>query len=142
MNKITDPLQFQSIMDPTVEYSPVWATRLDEVYAEKEKDRVSVISGAAMTKIIEWRPEKRVISVKASEPSLLRITTFNFPGWEAEIDGKKTEIHIEKDSGAMLISVPEGEHVLKLKFEDTSVRYYSKVIWVISILLLIFFIFL
>lgn len=141
MNKIADPIQFQLIMDPVIEYIPVWATSLEEILAEKERDRVSVISGAAMSQIIEWRSEKRAISVKASEPSLLRIATFYFPGWEAEIDGKKTEIHIEKDTGAMLIDIPKGEHLLKLKFEDTPVRHYSKIIWVLSILLLIIFVF-
>lgn len=138
MNKIADPLQFQSIMDPVIEYAPIWATRLDEVLAEKEMDRVSIISGKAMSQIIEWKPEERTISLKASEPSLLRISTFYFPGWEAKIDGKQTEIDIETNSGAMLINIPKGSHILELRFADTPIRRYSVIVSALSLLIIVF----
>lgn len=45
MNKIVDPLQFQLIMDPIREYTPIWATISDDVLSEKNVDKVSIISG-------------------------------------------------------------------------------------------------
>ncbi len=141
MNKIADPVQFQLIMDHVFEYIPVWAASPEEVLAEKERDSVHAVSGDAMSQIIEtikWGPEKRAISVKAFEPSILRIKTFYFPGWEAKIDGKKTEIYIEEPSGAMLINIPQGSHVLELRFVDTPLRIYSKIITGFSVGMVIF----
>ena len=37
-------------------------------------------------------------------------------------------------TGAILIEIPEGEHILELKFTDTPVRYYGKLISLISLL--------
>jgi hypothetical protein len=114
-----------------IEYNPIWATNIQKIMSEKKNGKVSVVSGKAVTKINEWKSENRVISIEASEPSILRISTFYFPGWEGYTDGKRTQINIEKESGAMLIDVPQGKHKLVLKFEDTPIRYYAKIISII-----------
>ena len=80
-----------------------------------------------------WESAERVIAIKASSPIILRIRTFNFPGWKAYVDGVQTEIKTEEDVGAMLIDIPRGNHELVLRFEDTPVRYYSKLLSLVSL---------
>jgi uncharacterized membrane protein YfhO len=62
---------------------------------------------------------------------------FYYPGWKAIIDERNTHILIEKISGAMLIKVPEGDHILTLKFEDTTLRHFSKVISLVSCFIMV-----
>jgi uncharacterized membrane protein len=104
--------------------------KIDKDIASKEK--AFVIKGKGKTKITKWSSAERVIELVADQPITVRIRTFNFPGWKAYIDGGETEIKTEKDVGAMLIDIPEGEHRMVLKFEDTPVRYYSKLISLLS----------
>jgi uncharacterized membrane protein YfhO len=67
----------------------------------------------------------------------LRIRTFYFPGWKAYTDDVATDIAIEKHAGVMLISAPKGTHTLLIRFEDTAVRYYAKIISLVSLLVVL-----
>lgn len=77
-----------------------------------------------------------MLSVNGETSLSLRFSTFFYPGWEAGIDGKQCSIMIEKDTGSIVIEVPEGRHKIELSFRDTPVRYYGKVISVISLILI------
>ena len=48
-------------------------------------------------------------------PLDLKIRTFNFPSWEAEINGKSHKIKTEQGTGTVLIYISKSEHVLRLK---------------------------
>lgn len=111
---------------------------MQKILSEEKSERVSVLSGIAQFDVNEWKSEKRVISIKASTPALLRVSTFYYPGWKAAIDGKNTKIMIEKNTGVMLLDIPKGEHTLELRFKDTPLRYYSKVISFISCFIIAF----
>jgi uncharacterized membrane protein YfhO len=89
------------------------------------------------SEILAWKSVTRAIKTDTKKDSLLRIRTFYFPGWKAYIDGIQTEIRKENDSGAMLVTVPGGMHTLELKFRDTPVRYYSKIITIFSLLFIV-----
>jgi len=52
----------------------------------------------------------------------------------------QTEIKTEKSIGAMIIDIPEGKHKLELRFEDTPIRYYSKIVSLVSFFVLLCFI--
>jgi len=132
ISKFLHPEQIKNLMDPPMEYAPIWAGNIKKIMSEAKNEKVSVISGTALTDIVEWKSEKRVININASTSSLIRIATFYYPGWEAYIDNMRTEIKTEKGVGAMLIDIPEGRHIVVLKFEDTPLRYYAKIISLIS----------
>jgi hypothetical protein len=89
--------------------------------------------------ILKWNSAERVIAVTADEPLTIRILTFNFPGWTAFIDSLQTDSITESGSGALLISIPEGAHPIDLRFKDTSIRYYAKLMTLFSAFLLILF---
>jgi hypothetical protein len=141
IDKTMLPAQVQKIVD-IVEYTPIWVKDMKKIMSEPTNNKVSVITGSPAIAIREWNSEKRVIDIKANTPVLLRISTFYYPGWKAEIDSIAVPILTEKESGAMLINIPTGEHMLLLTFSDTPIRYYSKFVSLISIIVLSFLLFL
>jgi uncharacterized membrane protein len=98
------------------------------------REETVIIRGAGKADVIKWGPCERVVEIAADQPVTVRLKIFNFPGWKAFIDGMQTEIKTEKDVGAMIIDIPEGKHKLELRFEDTPIRYYSKIVSLVSFL--------
>jgi hypothetical protein len=136
IGKIIKPEEIRNFIVP-IEYAPIWAKDVEKIAKSTDHEKISVISGTALFDVAEWKAEKRVINVRSASDALLRIATFYYPGWEAIIDGSTTQIKIEQESGAMLIAVPEGLHTLELRFEDTPLRYYAKLISIIFLLCII-----
>jgi hypothetical protein len=108
------------------EYRPVWLNDPKAMLPAAEK--IKIVKGEGAVDIIDWKSNQRVLSTKGNTPLTLKFSTFYYPGWEAEIDGLKSHILIEKDSGAMLVNIPAGLHVIELKFIDTPLRFYAKLI--------------
>lgn len=144
-NHILDKQLFNRILFPEShgydtslprEYTPVWAINLEKTLKESAPKRVATISGDAVTRIELWNPEKRTIRVEAYSSSLLRIATFYYPGWQAKIDGVATHVLTEKMSGAMLLKVMPGKHLITLEFNDTPLRKVSKLVSLISLFIL------
>jgi uncharacterized membrane protein len=121
----------------TAEYLPIWVDieKIDK--KEDFKERAVVIKGEGKANVVTWSSAERVIELVADQPITVRIRTFNFPGWKAYVDGKQTEIRTEEGAGAMLIDIPKGKYTLVLKFEDTPLRYYSKLISLFSFAIMI-----
>jgi hypothetical protein len=106
--------------------------------SDNGKERVTIIKGRGKSEIVAWKSADRVIEVQVEEPVTLRIRTFNFPGWKAYVNGTQTQIKTEEGTGAILIDIPKGMHILSLKFEDTPIMYYSKIISLVSLLVMVF----
>src|SRR3990170_6447198 len=92
------------------------------------KEKVVVTKGEGDCKVVKWESANRIVEITVNQATILRIRTFNFQGWTAYIDGVKTEIKTENDTGAILIDIPPGRHTMMLKFVDTPIVYYSKLI--------------
>jgi uncharacterized membrane protein YfhO len=118
------------------EYRPVWLTDPGRILLPAEK--VIIVKGAGSISIIDWKSNRRVLSTTGNTPLTIKFSTFFYPGWTARIDGLNSKIAVDKDSGAMLIDIPKGKHAVTLKFQDTPIRYYSKIISLLSFVILIF----
>jgi uncharacterized membrane protein len=140
---VNDFLAYENIskLYESYEYTPRWVTDIKEILSEERIEHVSVISGEAEIHVAEWNAEKRVITIKAPEKAVLRIATFYYPGWKAEINGNSIPIRIEKDTGAMLVDIPEGNYTLELSFRDTPLRYYAKLISIVFFFFMILVLF-
>jgi len=114
---------------------------IEKVNSNYSKERISIIKGKGKVEVVAWQSAERVMGIKTTEPITLRIRTFNFPGWKAYIDNTTTEIITEKDVGAIIINIPKGKHTVVMRFEDTSIRYYSKIISLISFSCVVFSLF-
>ncbi len=104
---------------------------------EHEQNYVDIIKGRGKLDIIRWNSSNRIFHAVAEEDIILKIKTFNFPGWTANINGSQIEIKTEEKTGSMVIAIPEGQHVLELNFTDTPVRHYGKIISFFSFIILL-----
>lgn len=120
------------------EYLPATVDRADSLPLAPV-ERLRVVSGCAETELVSWRPEYRHIRIRASEPSLLRLGTFFFPAWKAELDGTPWPLAAEGGSGAQVIQVPSGHHDLVIRFGPTTGQRGGLIITLVSLVLLVVF---
>lgn len=68
------------------------------------------------------------------EPFQFEYFKYNFPGWEAKIDGKKTNIRSGIPYGHVVFDVPVGKHDIRVTFKETPFRKTLDLISLLSIL--------
>jgi MYXO-CTERM domain-containing protein len=61
------------------------------------------------------------------------VSTWYYPGWEAEIDGRRRSIGPEAISGLIVIDLEEGEHDVVLRFVDTPDRVAGKIVSAVAL---------
>jgi hypothetical protein len=115
------------------EYTPIWVTDRKKILSDVRPEKVSAVAGSAYFRVTAWKSETRDISVDASAPAVLRIATFYYPGWKAGLDGGTIPIRVEKGTGAMLLDVPAGRHLVTLRFVDTPLRRTATIVSLISL---------
>jgi hypothetical protein len=59
----------------------------------------------------------------------LRLFQFDFPGWQVTIDGQPATTELAKPEGFIVVLVPEGQHVVDVRFGGTPARSLA---WAIS----------
>ncbi len=77
------------------------------------------------------RPLLTRYTVKTPKPMPLRLFQFDFPGWQARVDGQPVEKQLGRPEGFLVVPVPAGEHVVEVEFGSTPARNLA---WVISLL--------
>lgn len=116
-----------------VEFRPVWLTDWKKDFSRENWVPVIFKEGKGRVDVVSWKTQSRVFKVDTTLPSILRVSTFYYPGWTAVINNKEIPIGIEKDSGAMLLSIPPGKNEVLLEFRDTPLRRTAKWISIISL---------
>ncbi|WP_224982577.1 6-pyruvoyl-tetrahydropterin synthase-related protein [Geomonas agri] len=109
------------------EYTPATVTELDALLTKKTI-KVETVAGTASSQVREWLPERRVLAANASTRAVVRVATSYYPGWIADIDGVAVPVGVETGSGAILIGVAPGNHLVTLRFVDTPLRAAAKYI--------------
>jgi hypothetical protein len=66
-------------------------------------------------------PNRQEFLVMVKKPALLLVSESDYPGWEAEIDGRKTEI-FRADFAFRSVLVPAGEHKVSFEYRPASFR--------------------
>ena len=89
---------------------------------------ISMLSNSpgSYARLIEWKPQERVMEVFAPTGDTLHVCSFMFPGWEASVDGDAVPIRTEARLKTMLIDVPQGSHTIKLVFANTFARRWAQ----------------
>ncbi|MCJ7551495.1 MAG: 6-pyruvoyl-tetrahydropterin synthase-related protein, partial [Anaerolineae bacterium] len=91
-------------------------------------NRHTLPDGAVVT-VVPDLPWVNRFSVAAAEAFHLRLYLFDFPGWQAYVDGAPVAIEIAHPEGFITVAVPEGLHEVVVRFESTPVRDLS---WILS----------
>lgn len=71
--------------------------------------------------ITSYQPNQIVVDTKAPTASLLFLSDVNYPGWQAVIDGKASEI-FQADYVFRSVLVPAGEHQVVFSYEPLSFK--------------------
>jgi hypothetical protein len=105
-------------------YLPVGVEEMPEHPAQKKW------AGPETVRILDEsvRSDRYRFKVNAEQASEAVINTFYFPGWRAWIDGEEAELAAEPKTGRMTFSVPQGEHGVTLRFGDTPLRRWAKIL--------------
>jgi hypothetical protein len=96
----------------------------------------AVVMPNGIGEIITWEPQHRVVDTTLQEAGTLRLKTYNFPGWQAKIDGQ--EVPIQSDTGgAIFVRVPPGKHQVEVSFVNTTPRNIGTILFFISLLIIL-----
>lgn len=72
--------------------------------------------------------------VQAATPTRVMFYTRYFPGWAATLDGKTQPLEPYGDQGLILVNVPAGSHVVRIRYEGTSPQQTGAIISGVSFL--------
>ena len=75
----------------------------------------------------------RTLRVSTMQPFELSLKTFFFPGWQAYIDGALARTYPRGSLGIATVTVPNGEHNVLFRFEDTPLRVAMNVISLVTL---------
>jgi hypothetical protein len=90
--------------------------------------RFEIAAGAGQVQEQESRGSSATATVNMTAPGMVQINLFYFPGWQVTVDGQLVAVEPAEPTGALLVSVPAGEHRLEARFGDTPPRTVGAVI--------------
>ncbi|MFW6182264.1 MAG: hypothetical protein ACOC8X_00595 [Chloroflexota bacterium] len=104
---------------------------LADFEAQRPLDRVNraALPDGVQIETERLRPLRTRYHVSSPDDFLLRLFLFDFPGWEARVDGQQVETELGRPEGFVVIPVPAGDHVVEVAFTETPVRRLS---WLLS----------
>jgi hypothetical protein len=56
------------------------------------------------------------VQVEAAQPLTVELFQLAFPGWTAELDGQPVDFRISEPFGFVLVEVPAGQHIIRLRY--------------------------
>ncbi len=135
--KYSPQIYYSSIYNPhSVLMNPIWTGKSEDYPVKAEKAEMLEGEGEITSK--EVKNSSRRYEINAQTPLKMVDYTFYFPGWNLYIDGDPTPIEFQDPSyrGVITYQVPQGEHNVELKFEDTKVRMLGKAGSIVSLVIL------
>lgn len=106
---------------------------------ELTEEPASIRTGKAKISIIKNKFSNKEFNVDALTPVMFQLNSYNFPGWEAKLDGKKIKISDNNDLKLINVPVPEGNHKLLFTFKNTFVRTLANLITIFSVIKILTF---
>ncbi len=100
--------------------SPLVKSFLAGQYPER-LDRSS-LPAQAKVRLVEQTAVTHVYQLDSPTGFTLRFFQFDYPGWQAQLNGQPTPIKPEPETGLILIDIPAGQHTLTLRFGETPGR--------------------
>lgn len=119
----------------------VWTGNTNEYPTKKLK--YEIIEGQGQLNEIIIKNGVREYQITAKSNVKMADYTFYFPGWKVYIDGKQIPIQFQdpKYRGVITYEIPQGEHHINLQFEPTKIRIVGYIISILSIILVLIFIY-
>ncbi len=80
------------------------------------------------------KPTKIEFIANVLKPTNILFNMFNFPGWQAYIDGEKTQISDNNRLRLITISAPQGTHQILIKFVNTPITSLANALSILTLL--------
>ncbi|MBI5357002.1 hypothetical protein HZB78_05355 [Candidatus Collierbacteria bacterium] len=109
----------------TGEATPRWSTRFQDYWP---KDVLEVVSGANINfEVITKQSELHEYIIKAKVLTQVADNTLYFPGWKVYVDNAEVPVepYDQNWRGIITFPVPEGQHFVKVVFEETRLRKFA-----------------
>ena len=116
---------------PDMRGSTRWAQRqpadadsplLPQYLAGEPLRRAAIVTGSGTILEQGSRAASAHARVRADSDVRLRFYTYYFPGWRATVDGQAVEVAPDPPNGLIGLSLPPGQHDVRLRFGPTPVR--------------------
>jgi hypothetical protein len=110
----------------------------DDPY-ELKKDLPLVVEDHAEPKrpeVLQWGSADKHIQVRTEGSGLLTLRLFNYPAWEATVNGKRLPIQSSDVTGQMALPLEPGDNDIHIHFGRTLDRSLGGLISIFSLLLL------
>lgn len=129
------------VKDPAEEIQVIGATNLKDTAVVQDMFKTAVTQpqwdSAATISIKSYDPDAVEYSFNASKPQFAVFSEVYYPyGWNAYIDGKKTE-YAKVDYVLRGLSIPAGQHTIRFAFEPASYKKGVSIAYISSFLILI-----
>lgn len=123
----------------------IWVTQrpqdspLVEQYINGEKlQKAIALDEDVHVETLRYGGQSVDVQVESKMPARVLIYTRYFPGWSARIDNQHIDLEPHGEQGLILLNVPAGSHIVRLRFEDTPARQIGALISIISLLIALF----
>jgi len=100
------------------------------------KTERAIVSPIGTAEVLKWQPQYREVEATANSKGTLRLKTYNFPGWQATLDGEPVPI-LSDPNGTQVIRLPAGTHKVTTKFTNTPPRILGAILFWIGLLTII-----
>jgi hypothetical protein len=99
------------------------------------KSQIEIISGEGIVTEFVKRSKSHKFYINSKNKTRILDNTLYFPGWKAEIDGKKVPIEFQdmNHRGLITFSVPKGTHNIEIVFRESAIRLFSNMVSLFSI---------
>lgn len=129
-----------NFMDGTNSPGNTFNTVWGKTDLHREKDKIKFIKNKGKVLEQNIKSTKYIFKVYSEINTDIVLNTVYFPGWKFSID-KKSFVDVKNSDGIISFSIPQGEHIIEVKFTDTKIRtisqlfFWSSLVAIFSLLL-------
>jgi hypothetical protein len=95
-----------------------------------------LVAGQGRANVTRWEPFWREVDVATEQAAVVRLRTYNFPGWIGRVDGHPVAIESDK-GGVQTIAVPAGNHRIEVRLNNTRVQSAGAAISGLGVLMIL-----
>ena len=109
----------------TVEKSPHPESAYVSTYTSQggvDKVNRATLPAGTIVEMVSHGPTHDRFKTTSSTSFILRLFTFNFPGWRATIDGDNVPIELGRPEGFITVKVPSGTHMVEVRLGALATR--------------------
>ena len=118
------------------EYLPVWAEDVRDNWFLPDENPVPLprLPLPPHIEITRQAALRQELAVSSPQAFTMRWHSFYFPGWQALVDGKPTQVSPSTRLGLITARIPAGDHTVSLRFGATPARRTGTILSLLSLL--------